>query len=201
MPLKHLQRIFRWVIPLIVVALFLPGCTSLPFLTTDNSYSILKVAADGTSKTIPIQLPWNANAAVLRKLLLEASFTVSDLHSNASSTTSDLPGSASSTTSNLPGSASSTTSELPGSGAQTTRNSSQAVYLVSVFPQGKQLALNIDDLNVTMDVKSIQVEVQGPDVGRVVLNQSWALQGISDPNLTPAYLDFLDMLKNHKDGL
>lgn len=167
MPLQR-RLIVRWLIPLILVTFFLSGCASSPFLATDNSYSIVTVASDKTTTTSPIQLPWNANTAILRKLLFEASFTISDLHTIVA--------------------------------VNKDQNSDPSVYLVSAFPQSKQLALTIDDSSVTMDVQSIQVEVQGPDPGRVILNQSWVLQGIPDPNLTPAYLDFLDMLQNHQDG-
>ncbi|KLU61195.1 hypothetical protein CEB3_c24150 [Peptococcaceae bacterium CEB3] len=159
--MQHLRRVFRLLVPLVIAAFILSGCANLPFLSADGTYSILKVAADGTSQASPIKLPWNANTAVLHKLLLEASFTISDLHSDATSSDSN----------------------------------SASVYLMSVFPHSKSMTLNIDGITMAVDVRSIQVEVQGPDVGRVILNKSWALQGISDPNLTPAYLDFLKMLK------
>ncbi|CAA7601175.1 Prokaryotic membrane lipoprotein lipid attachment site profile [Acididesulfobacillus acetoxydans] len=159
--MKRLRRVFRLFVPLVIAAFILSGCANLPFLSAESTYSILTVAADGTSQTSPIKLPWNANTAVLHKLLLEASFTISDLHSDATSTDSKTA----------------------------------SVYLMSVFPHSKSMNLNIDGVTVAMDVRSIQVEVQGPDVGRVILNKSWALQGISDPNLTPAYLDFLKMLE------
>ncbi|MHB1651183.1 MAG: hypothetical protein ACYCVD_01740 [Desulfitobacteriaceae bacterium] len=161
---QYTHRIVRLLAVLLLSIYILTGCTNKPFLTPENSYAILTMMPDGKFHSTPIKLPWNANTAVLQKLLGEASFVLSDLHT-------------------------------PTLQAQ---DSSQATtYLLSTFPENKKLVLNVDGLSLNMDVQSIQIEVLGGEIGRVVLNQTWILQGIPDPNLTPAYLDFVNMLQDH----
>lgn len=147
---------------ILLVTLLLSGCSNKPFLTPENTYAIITISNDGMIHNTPVNLPWNINQAVLQKLLVEASFVLSDLHT-ASAITSQDPG--------------------------------HTIYLQTTFPQSKKLLLNIDNLSINMEVQSIQIEVQGPDVGRVILNQSWMLQGIYNPNLSPAFSDFMKMLQ------
>ncbi|MEA5025873.1 hypothetical protein SDC9_51746 [bioreactor metagenome] len=66
---------------LILLLFILSGCADRPFLTKEGTYSIVSVSAEDTIQRTPIELTWNSNIAVMQKLLLEASFVLSDLHS------------------------------------------------------------------------------------------------------------------------
>lgn len=75
----NLRRLSTWA-GILGLLLLISGCAGRPFLSQDNSYSIIKVSPVGEIQKTPIQLTWNSNAAVMQKLLLEASFVLSDLH-------------------------------------------------------------------------------------------------------------------------
>lgn len=66
---------------LILLLFILSGCADRPFLTKEGTYSIVSVSPEDTIQRTPIELTWNSNIAVMQKLLLEASFVLSDLHS------------------------------------------------------------------------------------------------------------------------
>ncbi len=66
--------------------------------------------------------------------------------------------------------------------------------LQATFPQSKHMTFNIDSQSVDLDVQSIEIEVEGSHVGRVIINDGAPLQGIPDPNLPPAFTAFQQML-------
>lgn len=143
--------------------LFLGGCSEKPYLTQDGSYVILTVSPSGMTQSEVIQLPWNANMAVMQKLLVECSFVLSDLHTPSSQ-------------------------ELAKSDPTTT------VSLQATYPQPKRMSFVVDKRPVALDVESLQIEVEGANVGRVTINRTLVLQGIDNPNLLPAFEDLENML-------
>ncbi|MDI6811934.1 MAG: hypothetical protein QMC95_01590 [Desulfitobacteriaceae bacterium] len=176
---KPVHALLKLMTPFLLLSLLLSGCSNKPFLTPDNTYAIVTYDLKGDSSAVPINLTWNTNTAVLRQLLVEASFVLTDLRSQSA----DLvrPGKAS------PLDTVSTSSE-------------PKTYLQTTFPETKMLTFLIDGLNVNLGVQSIEIEVEGDDLGQVVLNHTWVLQGISNPNLYPAYLEFVDMIQGQNKG-
>jgi hypothetical protein len=148
--------------------LFLGGCSEKPYLTQDGSYVILTVSPSGMTQSELIQLPWNANMAVMQKLLLESSFVLSDLHTPSPE-------------------------ELAKTDPNTTTISLQANY-----PQPKRMSFVVDKHTLTLDVQSLQVEVEGANVGQVTINRTIVLQGINNPNLPPAF-EALNTMLHGKD--
>lgn len=73
-----------------------------------------------------------------------------------------------------------------------------SAYLETEFPTAKEIDFVIDNKKQTLLVKSIQLQVMGDDTGKVVINGTDVYYGIYDPNLTPAYLEFVDMLNQIK---
>ena len=61
----------------------------------------------------------------------------------------------------------------------------------------------VDEQVLTLDVQSVQIEVEGASVGQVIINRTIILQGINDPNLQPAFEALTAMLhdKNYKENL
>ena len=146
--------------------LFLLGCSNKPYLTGDNSYSIHTIKATGEVETLPIVIPWNFNTAIMRNLLMESSFVLSDLR------TSDPD--------------------------ELLKTSEDTIFLESIFPESRSMTLGIDQHDVTMDINSIQIEVKGPHVGRIILNQNLIFQGINNPNLQPTFENFAKILAANK---
>lgn len=210
--LTNLRRLSAWV-GILVLLLLMSGCTSRPFLTKDNSYSIVKVSPEGKTQKTPIQLTWNSNAAVLQKLLLEASFVLGDLHTHLNP---DKVSSEGELAEKTPLTSEATSQEIkdntqkqevPKSQVQVSEVPSQAitnpvaetVLLEANFPQAKQFNLLIDDEQYTLDISSIQIEVEGKNPGRVILNQVLVLQGIPNSNLQSSFKEFIEMLKKSKE--
>ncbi|MDQ7093955.1 hypothetical protein REC12_10170 [Desulfosporosinus sp. PR] len=135
-------------------------------MTQDGSYVILTVSPSGMTQSELVQLPWNANMAVMQKLLVESSFVLSDLHTP-------------------------TPQELAQSDQPTTTVSLQANY-----PQPKRMSFVVDGHALALDVQSLQIEVEGSNVGQVTINRTMVLQGINDPNLQPAFEELDNMLHN-----
>jgi hypothetical protein len=150
-------------------SLFLSGCSGKPFLTQDCSYDILSVSPSGDTQTEPIELPWNTNLAIMQKLLLESSFVLSDLHTPTTDLKSVKPDPLGTTS------------------------------LQANFPEPKSMTFVVDDHVLTLDVQSIQIEVEGSNVGQVIINQTIVLQGINNPSLQPAYNALIEML--HDENL
>ncbi|MDA8227680.1 MAG: hypothetical protein M0T74_08245 [Desulfitobacterium hafniense] len=144
---------------LLFVVFLLSGCSSKPYLTPNNEYQVIKTLPNGSIDTIPIHLPWNSNSGLLNKLLLEASFVLSDLH------TLDPE--------------------------KIKPSSIQTIVLRVDFQEAKRMNLRVNDKELSMDVVSIQIEVDGNNIGRVIINQTSMLQGIVNPNLKPAYLELM----------
>lgn len=161
---KRLRLIWGLIVLNLILALFfLTGCTTKPYLTQQNTYNIITVTSSGSPLVTPVKLPWNANMAVMQKLLLESSFVLSDLHTP-------------------------TPAEIP-------QENEPATMLQAIFPESKQMTLTVDHETLIIDVQSIEIEVEGQHIGRVMINKTWALQGIEDPNLEPAFQDFHQMLQ------
>ena len=161
MPRKLLFRP-RWVLwglTLFLSFLLLTGCAAKPYLTKDNSYTIVFNSAAGTSQVYPLKLTWNSNMAVMQKLLLESSFVLADLSTSTP-----------------------------------TAKAEDSTVLRADFPESKQMFLMIDDQEVKMDVKSLEIEVDGPSLGLVTINDTLIVQGIPNTNLSSALNDLLDML-------
>jgi len=62
------------------------------------------------------------------------------------------------------------------------------------FAEPKRMTFVVDNHVLTLDVQSLQIEVEGENIGRVTLNQTLILQGIDNPNLQPAFQALTDML-------
>jgi len=70
----------------------------------------------------------------------------------------------------------------------------KATRIQANFPQPKRMKFVVDKHVLTLDVQSIQIEVEGANVGQVILNQALVLQGINNPNLQPAFKELTDVL-------
>ncbi|MDP4158534.1 MAG: hypothetical protein Q8911_02065 [Bacillota bacterium] len=66
------------------------------------------------------------------------------------------------------------------------------------FPEPKRMTFIVDHHNLTLDVQSLQIEVEGPNIGLVTINQTIVLQGIKNPNLQPAFEALSNMLHDSK---
>lgn len=66
------------------------------------------------------------------------------------------------------------------------------------FPEPKRMTFIVDGHSLPLDVQSLQIEVEGENVGQVIINQTIILQGINDPNLQSAYEALVNMLHNKK---
>ena len=154
-------------------SLFLSGCSERPFLTQDGTYAILSISPSGMTQSELIKLPWNTNMVIMQKLLLESSFVLSDLHTpKALKPTMNV---ALKTTINVP---------------------LKTTILQTNFAKPKSMSFLIDRQVRTLDVRSLNIEVEGANVGQVTFNQSITLQGINNPNLQPAFEALRDMLQD-----
>lgn len=72
----------------------------------------------------------------------------------------------------------------------------KATRIQANFSQPKRMKFVVDQQVLTLDVQSIQIEVEGANVGQVILNQTIILQGIDNPNLQPAFQELLNVLHN-----
>lgn len=72
----------------------------------------------------------------------------------------------------------------------------EATRIQASFPQPKRMKFVVDQHTLTVDVQSIQIEIEGAHVGQVTLNQTLVLQGLDNPNLKPAFLELMDVLHN-----
>jgi len=164
---KRSISIFGLSLAVLFSSLFLSGCSERPFLTQDGSYFIYSVSPSGDTQSELIDLPWNTNMAVMQKLLLESSFVLSDLHT--------------------PIEQESTSIKAAPLGS---------VSLQANFPEPKRMTFVVDDHVLSLDVQSLQIEVEGANMGQVTINQTMILQGIKNPNLQPAFQALVDMLHN-----
>ncbi|MDR3584437.1 MAG: hypothetical protein P4L59_03840 [Desulfosporosinus sp.] len=167
---KRMISRFGLSLAVLISSLFLSGCSEKPFLTQDGSYVIVSVSPSGNTHSELIDLPWNTNMAIMQKLLLESSFVLSDLHTPSALKSSDQ--------------------DLLGA----------TTSLQANFPESKRMTFVVDEHVLTLDVQSVQIEVEGASVGQVIINRTIILQGINDPNLQPAFKALTDMLhdKNYK---
>lgn len=82
------------------------------------------------------------------------------------------------------------------------RNSSidvphKTTILQANYPEPKRMSFLVDQQVLTLDVQSLQIEVEGANVGQVILNQTSTFQGINNPNLLPAFEALKDMLHDN----
>ncbi len=162
------KRIIIWgivLINLLFSTLFLSGCSNKPYLTGDNSYIIHTIKSTGEIQDLNVVLPWNFNMAIMRNLLIESSFVLSDLRTLDPN--------------------------------QPEKPSEDTVLLESIFPESQTLTLLINQHAVNMDIYSIQIEVEGSHIGRIILNQTFIFQGINNPDLQPAFRNFVKILKDN----
>ena len=160
------------ILAVFLCSLFLSGCSEKPLLTQDGSYVIVSLSPSGmTTGSELIELPWNTNMAIMRKLLLESSFVLSDLHTPIALS-------------------SSINGPLKKAILQTT-------ILKTNFAEPRPMSFLVDQKVLNLDVESLQIEVEGVNVGQVTLNQTIKLQGINNPNLQPAYAALRDMLHDN----
>lgn len=66
------------------------------------------------------------------------------------------------------------------------------------FPTPKRMTFSVDHHKLTLDVQSLQIEVEGANVGQVTINQTIVLQGINNPNLQPAFKALVNMLHDNQ---
>lgn len=200
----NLRRLSAWA-GILVLLIFVGGCAERPFLTKDNSYSILKVSPDGETQKYPIQLSWNSNVAVMQKLLLEASFVLSDLHTPTIETlnqeSEEVPlkqeiTKSKGTEAEVSEGTKAEVSEVSPETMVVPKN--DTILLEANFLQPKKFNLLIDDKQNILDIYSIQIEVEGDNPGQVILNQAIVLQGIPDTNLKASYEEFTKMLNKQK---
>ena len=151
-------------------SLFLNGCSAKPFLTQDGTYTILTISPSGLTQSELIELPWNTNISIMQKLLLESSFVLSDLHTPFQ-TPSFLKNSI----------------DVP----------LKTTILRTNFAEPKRMSFLVDQQDLTLDVQSLQIEVEGANIGQVILNQTIKLQGINNPNLQPAFEALRDTLHDN----
>jgi hypothetical protein len=142
----------------------LSGCSDKPFLTQDASYVIQTIYPSGMTQSQLIELPWNTNKAIMQQFLLESSFVLSELHSTSSD--------------------SAATQDTP----------FKTTILKANYPEPKQMSFLVDKQVLTIDIRSLEIEVEGANVGQVTLNQTLTLHGINNPNLQPAFEDLKKML-------
>lgn len=71
--------------------------------------------------------------------------------------------------------------------------------LQAIFTEPKRMTFQVDKHPVTIDVQSLQIEVEGSNIGQVTINQNLILQGIDNPNLEPAFKKLTDMLNEQKN--
>ena len=157
-------------------SLFLSGCAQKPFLTQDSSYVILTISPAGRTQSELIKLPWNTNMAIMQKFLLESSFVLSDLHTPLDPDPS-LSG--------------------PFKTGVHKPVLLQTTLLKSSFSEPKRMSFLVDNKVVSLDVQSVQIEVEGANVGQVTLNQTIKLQGINNPNLQPSFEALRAMLDDN----
>ena len=145
-------------------SLCLSGCSDKPFLTQDASYIIQTIYPSGMTQSELIELPWNTNKAILQQFLLESSFVLSELHTT------------------------------PTDSIATEDSPLKTTILQANYPEPKQMSFLVDKQVLTVDVQSLQIEVEGANIGQVTLNQTLTLRGINNPNLQPTFEDLKEML-------
>lgn len=184
--MRRTYRFFRWSVLLLILLLLVPGCKSKSGLTQDDNYTISIVSPQGQTQSIPVQLGWNSNMVVVQKFLMEATFTLSDLHTLKTPSQESEP----------PANPTEIASK-PLEADKLDQNKGPAkstVTVKAIFPESRVFYLTINDRNEELTLNSIEIEIDGSQPGRVILNDHQILQGIPDPNLKPSFDEFLKML-------
>lgn len=200
---KH-RRLTTWFCILVLLFL-LSGCTERPFLTKDGLYSFVTLSTEGEFQKKPIQLTWNSNLAVMQQLLLEASFVLGDLHTLSETLLSESivhdKGDQEVVISSSEPKGIETEEELQEENQENLQIEEElldkqykTILLEATFPESKSFELMIDNKTTSLEISSIQIEVIGDHPSRVVLNDTFFLQGIENPNLKPAFAQFIEML-------
>lgn len=73
----------------------------------------------------------------------------------------------------------------------------KTTLLQTNFTKPKRMSFLVDQQVLTLDVQSIQIELEGANVGQVTLNQTIIKQGIKSPNLQPAFEEVRKMMQAH----
>lgn len=162
--------------------LFSSGCAERPFLSKESHYQIVVITSEEEINTWPIEMTWNSNLAVLQQLLLEASFVLGDLQTLSQDEDVVSPDSKS------------IISSEPEPLIEKEYHNYQAVLLEALFTEAKPFDLVIDQQKETIELTSVQIEIQGEHPGLVILNHELKYQGIINPNLELAFRDYLGML-------
>lgn len=162
------RKFYRWLALLLLLLLLIPGCKGKSGLSQDDNYSITTVSPQGQSQSFPVELSWNSNMVVVQKFLMEATFTLSDLH----------------------------TIDQPLDKSSETKSPNKSIILIKAkFPQSRVFNLTINGKAQDLTLDSIEIEVDGPQPGRVTLNDTYVLQGIPNPNLKNTFDELLKMLR------
>lgn len=74
----------------------------------------------------------------------------------------------------------------------------KTTILQAHYAEPKQMSFLVDKQVLTIDVQSLQIEVEGANVGQVTLNETLTLHGINNPNLQPAFESLKEMLDDNK---
>jgi hypothetical protein len=114
-----------------------------------------------------IKLPWNTNMAIMQQFLLESSFVLSELHTTPTDSTA--------------------LNYIP----------LKTTILKANYAKPKQMSFLVDKKVLTIDVQTLQIEVEGSNVGQVTLNQTLTLYGINNPNLQPAFESLKEILDDN----
>jgi hypothetical protein len=155
----------------LILLLFAAGC-SKPFFSSVDTYSLVTIkhevsGTEETLRTAPVSPAWNTNNAVSQRLLLEASFVMSDLKRIPADTAIDTIVDA---------------------------DIAEIIRLEALFPEAKKINVTIDQVKQTLWIETIQIEIIGEHPSRIVLNNSEIYQGRENPHLYPAYLDLVNSL-------
>lgn len=184
--MRRTHRFYCWSALLLLLLLLVPGCKSKSGLTQHDNYTITIISPQGDPQSFPVQLSWNSNMVVVQKFLMEATFTLSDLNTPESPSLESTP----------PSNPSEIAPELLTSDELDKNEQPQksTVLIKALFPESRIFNLTINDNSEELILDSIEIEIEGSQPGRVILNDHLILQGINDPNLKPAFDELLKML-------
>lgn len=185
---------------IIFLFLFSSGCAERPFLSKESHYQIVAISEVDEISTWPIEVTWHSNLAVLQQLLLEASLVLGDLqtiHPDESQTGLQLD-------ENQTGLSYEAEIVLPHK-IETSIQSEKlteeepiknpTILLEAFFTEAKTFELVIDGRKETVELTSVQIEIQGEHPGLVIINHEFKYQGIINPSLESAFENYLAMLE------
>jgi hypothetical protein len=74
------------------------------------------------------------------------------------------------------------------------QNTGATTSLLANFSEAKRMTFWVDNHNLTLDVQTLQIVVDGGNIGQVTINKTIVLQGINDPNLQTDFEALNNML-------